>query len=360
MKESGKGMQIPWSIPNINEDDVEYVKSVLDTGWFSMGKEVKKFEENMASYVNRKYGIAVNNGTSALELALRSLNIGFDDEVIVPALSFMATASAVSMIGAKPVFVDVDRYLTIDTSKIEEKITEKTKAIVSVDLCGGPCDYGRLTETCDKYSLNLIVDGAQSLGSRYNKKTCHQYGILSTISFHAAKVITTVEGGMIFTDDHELNSKLRAMRSHGEASVKYRHEYLGGNYRMTDIAAAFGNGQMKRIDKLLENRQRQVDFYKERLEGVKSLTIRKGCISGNFMFLVFVDDNVKLGDRLRECGIDTRIIYPLPIPHQPAYNKDGSYPMAEWSSKHSLSLPLYDKLTDEQIEYICSKLGVNR
>jgi len=351
-------MKIPWAVPGIKKEDIIYVKKILDSGWYTMGGEVKKLEKMMKRYSGRKHAIAVNNGTSALEVMLRTLNIGMGDEVIVPALSFVATATAVSLTGGKPVFVDVNKDITINPDKIDDAITDKTKALIAVDFAGNPCDYDRLINKCKKNNIHLLVDGAHSLGSKFKDKSCLFYGLMSTTSFHAAKIFTTVEGGMVFTDNDDLAKKAKAIRSHGELDRRYIHEYLGGNFRMTDIAAGFGIKQMERYKITLKNRAKKVEYYKKLLSGkIDYLDIKnKDRTCNNFLFLVFDEKREKLADFLKNKGIDTRKLYPLTIPQQPIYNKKKSYPISEKICKTSLSLPLYDEMSKKQIEYVCKKV----
>jgi len=353
-----KGKVIPWAVPDIQKEDIEYVKNVLDSGWYTMGEKVKLFEEKLADYVGREHAIAVNNGTSALQVLLMTMGIGPGDEVIVPALSYIASATSISLVGAKPVFVDVDNFMTIDSNGItDEIITSKTKAVMAVDLTGSPCDYDSLLKKCDEYGLPLIVDGAQSLGSTYKTKQCLSYGLMSTTSFHAAKILTTVEGGMVFTDDDKLAEKARSIRGQGETDVKYIHRYLGGNYRMTDVSASFGIKQAERYDETLRNRAKKVAYYKKLLDGIVDfLDIRKEGTTCNFMFPIFHERRDEIADFLGASGIETRKVYPKTIPQQPVYNIKKEYPVAEWFCKNTLSLPLYGGLRFEEIKYICDKI----
>ncbi|MBS3078838.1 DegT/DnrJ/EryC1/StrS family aminotransferase [Candidatus Pacearchaeota archaeon] len=349
-------MKIPWAIPNIIEEDKNFAKDIIDSGWYGMGNIVELFEKNMAKYIGVKHAIAVNNGTSAIEVLLRALNIGEGDEVIVPAYSYIATASAVNLIGAQPLFVDVDETMTINPEEIDKVITNRTKAIMCVDLTGNPCDYSKLLEKSKIYNVPLIVDGAQSLGSKYNNKSCLSYGIASTTSFHAAKILTTIEGGMIFTNDFELMKTIKKIRNQGEGENKYLHEILGGNYRMTDVAAAFGIKQLERIEKTLKKREEKVDYYKKLLNGhVKYLDVKNN-YSSYFIFPVFIKDRDKLYEFLKNNGIETRKIYPRTIPKQPLYKNRENFPVAEKFCRETLSLPLYDKISFEEIEYVCNKI----
>lgn len=350
-------MNIPWAIPNISAEDVDYVKTVLDSGWYTMGKNVKQLESSLSSFVGRKQGVAVTNGTVALEVILRSLNIGHDDEVIVPAVSYIASATSVSLVGATPVFVDVDQHMTLDVQQLQQVMTKKTKAVMAVDLTGSPCEYDMLTRFCNEHDLHLIVDGAQSLGSTYKGQSCLSYGTVSSTSFHAAKILTTVEGGMIFTDDQDLADTLRIIRNQGESCEKYIHTHLGGNYRMTDVTAAFAIKQLERFDATLAHRKKQVDKYVKELQDVVAfLPIRDQAISCFFIFLVLSSKREAMAQFLKKNGVDTRKIYPRTIPQQPLYHQNKSYPVAERFCEQALSLPLYATLSYEEIQYVCEKI----
>jgi len=350
-------MNVPWAIPNITAEDIEYVKSVLDTGWYTMGKNVKHVETSLATLVGRRFGIAVTNGTAALEVVLRALDIGHGDEVIVPAVSYIASANTVSLVGAIPVFADVDAHMTLNPQQVEQMITSKTKAVMAVDLTGSPCDYDHLSSLCDQKDVVLLVDGAQSLGSQYHGRSCLSYGLASSTSFHAAKILTTVEGGMIFTDDKRFAEKIQVIRNQGESQEKYIHHILGGNYRMTDVTAAFAVKQLDRFDATLRHRQQQVHHYKKELQGIVDfLPVRKDSVSCNFIFLIFVDRRDELAVFLKEHGVDTRKIYPRTIPQQPLYNQQQSFPVAERFCQRSLSLPLYATLSFDEIHYVCEKV----
>jgi perosamine synthetase len=344
---------IRWAEPNITQEDIDYVKEVLDSGWFSMGNQVKLLEEKMKNITQRKYAFAVNNGTSALTVALRSLGIGIGDEVIVPALSYIATATAVNLVGAKPVFADVNKRMTLDPQEIDRAITIKTKAIISVDFGGNPCYHDLIKERADAYKISVLHDGAQSIGAMHKDKPCLSYGNISTTSFHAAKQITTVEGGMIFTDNKDVADKLIMIRGQGEGKTKYVHEILGGNYRMTDVLASLAIKQMDRIVAYLHNRYSIVVFYKQLLKDVVDYVDIDG--QGNFMFVILSDKRDEIAEHLRKNNVETRA-YRMTIPQQPIYNIKTSYPVAEDFAKRMLSLPLHHKLRYEDLEFITNKI----
>ena len=351
-------VKIPWSIPNIEKNEIQAIQKVLDSGWFSMGPEVKKFEKKTASFLGIGYAIAVNTGTSALDVALKCLNVKKEDEIIIPALTYIATGNVVLYNGAKPIFVDIDDTLNIDPKLIEEKITEKTRAIINIDLGGNPSNYDELQKISKKFDIPLVVDGAQSFGSEYNGTKCCTHGLINTTSFHAAKVLTTVEGGMIFTNDKELFQKAQSIRNQGEKS-KYIHQYLGNNYRMMDIVAAMGCSQIDGINQTLKKRKKIVQYYKENLKNVEFPRELPNTFNSNFFFLILSDNRDELNKYLNQNGIDTRITYPMPINEQPVFKKFSNeiFLVAKEISNKVISLPVHQKLTKEQQDFIVKKIN---
>ncbi len=351
-------MKIPWSVPNIQEEEKESVKRVLKSGWFSMGKEVKKFEGKAASYLGIDYAIAVNNGTSALDVALKCIGIKKGEEVIIPALTYIATGNAVIYNNGKPIFVDVDHTFNIDTSRIEEKITDKTKAIINIDLGGNVSNYKELIRISREYNVPLVVDGAQSFGSEYHGEKCCTHGLINTTSFHVAKILTTIEGGMVFTENRELFSKAQAIRNQGETS-KYYHSYLGNNYRMMDLVAAIGNSQMDRFDETLNKRRSKAEYYKMNLKNVDFPQELSNTVSCYFFFLILVENRDKLNKHLNENGIETRITYPFPINEQPIFRDFSKevFPVSKEISQKVISLPLHHEISIDEQDYVIKKIN---
>ncbi|MCX6666141.1 MAG: DegT/DnrJ/EryC1/StrS family aminotransferase [Euryarchaeota archaeon] len=351
-------MQIPWAIPNFQKEDKNALLRVIKSNWLSMGNEVKKFEERLSSYLRIKYSIAVNNGTAALDIALKCIGIKNGDEVIIPALTYIATGNAVLYNQGTPVFVDIDDTLNIDTSLIEEKITDKTKAIMNIDLGGNASNYNKLLEIAKRYDIPLVVDGAQSFGSEYYNVKCCSHGLINTTSFHAAKILTTVEGGMIFTNDKKMNMLARTIRNQGDVA-KFDHQFLGNNYRMIDLLAAMGNSQMNRFEGTLRKRRKKVDYYRDYLKNVEYPRQLENTINSNFFFLILTKNRDRLNHHLNENGIDTRITYPLPINEQPLFRKYGKevFPMAKKISERVISLPLHQSLTRTEQDYIIKKIN---
>lgn len=345
--------KIPWAVPNYQKEDIDSIKRVLDSGWLSMGDEVKKFEDKVSSYLNIKYAVAVNNGTSALDIACKCLDIGYRDEVIIPAFTYIATGNTVVYNHGTPVFVDIDDTLNIDTSLIEEKITDRTKAIMNIDFGGNVSNYSELKRISKQYKIPLIVDGAQSFGCEYYNKKCCTHGLINTTSFHAAKIITTVEGGMVFTDDEKLFNKAQIIRNQGQTS-RYIHDYLGNNYRMIDIIAAMGTSQIARFEKTLKERKEKAQYYKENLENVEYPKELEQTKNSYFLFIILTKERDKLKEYLNKNGIETRINFPTPVNEQATLKKYSNelFPKSKEASKKVLSLPIYHDLKQEQQDYI--------
>ena len=323
-------MKVPWSIPNFQKEDGEAIKEVIESGWFSMGQEAEKFEKNVSSYLGIDYAVAVNTGTAALDVALKCIGIKSSDEVIIPVLTYIATGNAVLYNNGTPVFVDIDDTLNINPALIEEKISDKTKAIVNIDLGGNVSNYSELQRITREHNIPLLVDGAQSLGSTYHEEKCCTHGIINTTSFHSAKILTTIEGGMVFTNEKNLYEKAKSIRNQGESS-KYIHSYLGHNYRMTDLVAAIGNKQIERFDETLKIRREKVNYYKEKLENVDFIRELPNTMNNYFFFLILSEKRDNLNNYLNENGIETRITYPMPINEQEVFKKYSNevFPMAK-------------------------------
>ena len=241
-------IRIPVSRPTLGREEAEAVARVMETGMIAQGERVAEFERSFASYCGVKHAIATSNGTTALHAALLAAGIGAGDEVIVPSFTFIASATSVSMCGASPVFADVDdRTFTLEASSVEALVTPRTKAVVGVHLFGQPFDIPALSALCREHDLFLIEDAAQAHGSTHRGKMVGSFGYLGCFSFYATKNMTTGEGGMVTTDDPELADRVRLLINHGQKE-KYLHTTLGYNYRMTDMAAAIGLVQLKRLD----------------------------------------------------------------------------------------------------------------
>jgi perosamine synthetase len=353
---------IPWARPAIDEAEMREVVACMSSGWLSCGPRVERFEREMASRAGRKYGVAVSNGTAALDLALRVVGVSRGDEVVVPALSYVATASAVTIQGAEPIFADVDRRnFGLDPNDAERCITRRTAAIICTDHGGNPCDYARLTALAAKNRLPLILDGAQSIGAALGGKPALSYGLVSTTSFHAAKTMTTVEGGMVFTDDEALARRMRIIRSQGEdPQRKYVHIELGHNFRMTELQAAIGLAQLSKLDALLADRQALARRYRSEFAPL-GLATPPGIAGGRnsyFLFSLLVPQRDAIAARLKERGVETRICYPLPLYAQPIFQDGGHQmcPVTEEICAGILNPPMFYGLSANQQRRVALEL----
>lgn len=355
--------KIPWARPCVGDEELNEVVATMKSGWLSQGPRVERFEQEMARRAGRKFAIAVNNGTAALDLAVRVVGVLPGDEVIVPALSYLATASVLVIQGARPVFVDVDpRNLGLDPALAAQHITPRTRAILCTDHGGNPCDFEKLTALASRHQIPLVLDGAQSLGSFFAGRPTLSFGLVSTTSFHAAKTMTTVEGGMLFTDDAQIARRLRIMRSQGEdPDRKYFHVELGHNFRMTELQAAIGLAQLGKLDAFLADRRAAAmryttDFAPLGLGNPPGLPYSH---NSHFLYTILVPQRDKVAMRLRERGIETRSCYPLPLYDQPVFRhlKAQRCPVTEQVAATILNPPMFYGLTEQQQKRIASELS---
>lgn len=351
---------VPWSQPLIGEAEQEAAIRVIRSGWMAQGKETAAFEEEIAQICEAKHAVVVNNGTSALITALLASGIGKGDEVLVPTFTFIATVNAVMAVGAQPVLVDCDpQTFNVTADLLKSKITRKTKAILFVDVYGMPCDIESIQDLAKLYDLTLIEDAAEAIGARYRGRPVGSYPHLTVLSFHMAKLVSTVEGGAVLTGDDQLASSLRQIRNQGQGG-KYHYVTLGYNFRMTDIQAAIGREQLRRLPAILEHRQRLINEYKVGLEGfVQFQEIPEDVnVHPHMIFAVLLRDR-KMRDRvnryLNDHGIDTRICW-VPAQEQPYHREiflpQGTFPASETIAERNLSLPLGNALTREDVQYV--------
>jgi perosamine synthetase len=363
-------IKIPWSNPSIDYQEKKNVLHCFKINRFTQSVKVEKFEKKISKFVGSKYAVAVSNGTVALDLAYKALDLKKNDEVIVPSISYISTATAVSYQGAIPVFVDVDINTgCIDSSTIEKAITKKTKAISFIDYGGIPADYEKINRISKKYKIPIVLDAAQSLGAKHNKLPLGSGGLISTMSFHMAKIITTVEGGAIFTNKKKIYNKLKILRNIGEPkNKKYQHVLLGTNARMTDIQAGFGLSQMNKINKILKERKRVANTYDMMFANNKLITklnpIKPGDNVSNFFYPILINNRDKVAHQLlKKYGIDTRVCYPKPIYQQAIYKKKilkyKKFPClnAEKICKKILNLPIFPDLKKSEILYVVKCLN---
>jgi perosamine synthetase len=364
--------KINLSRPDITGVEIKKVTEVLKTPHISRGPVVKKFEEAFAEYIGTKYAVAVNSGTSALHLIIRSLGIGENDEVITTPFSFIASANCILYEKAKPVFVDIDpSTLNIDVNQIENKITEKTKAILAVDVFGYPASWDKLTQIADKYNLKLIEDSCEALGTAFKNTKTGNFGNAAAFGFYPNKQITTGEGGIITTNDDDIAEKCYQMRNHGRANNGnwLDQEILGYNYRISDINCAMGLAQLQRIKEIINKREKIAELYNNRVSDFPDINIP--CSTDDikrswFVYVITLKNNYTryhrdniievMGKRGIECGN-----YFTPIHLQPFYVKlfnyrSGDFPVTEAISQRTIALPFYNRLKKQEINYIVTNL----
>ena len=359
---------IPVNEPLLNGNEKKYLCECIDTGWISSeGPFVKKFEQKMSASVNRKYGIAVSNGTAAVEVACQALGITKDDEVIMPTFTIISCAMAVTKLGAVPVLIDSDiNNWNMIVDDIEAKITEKTKAIMIVHLYGLPINVDKVLKLAKKYNLKVIEDAAEMHGQTYNGKPCGSFGDISTFSFYPNKHVTTGEGGMVVTDDEILAERCRTLRNLCfRKDIRYVHDEISDNYRFTNLQAAVGLAQLERLDEFVQIKRDMGKFYTEKLQGVRGiqLPIEKTSYADNIYCLygIVLKNEVEIDNReiqklLANEGIGTRTFFWC-IHEQPVYKKMGlfngeQYKNAEYLARKGFYIPSGLALTKEQMSKV--------
>ena len=346
---------IPIAKPMIEEKEIKAVEEVLISGILIQGPKVREFEEEFAEYVGVEYAVATNSGTSALHTVLASQGIRKGDEVITTTFSFISTASCILMQGAKPVFCDIyQKTYNINPDEIEKRITDRTKAVIAVHLYGQPCDMKRVMEICADHDLALIEDACQAHGAEYEGKKVGSFG-MGCFSFYPTKNMTTGEGGMITTNNDKVAKTVRMIRDHGQKE-RYLHAMLGYNYRMTDIAAAIGLAQLKRLDCFNEQRISNAMYYNGKLDNE---SIQKPFIAENVKH-VFHQYTIRVKERdrfiayLKANGVGYGIYYQIPIHKQLIFSKYNklTLPEAERACEEVVSIPVLPALSKEELEYV--------
>jgi perosamine synthetase len=356
---------IPISQPSITQKEIDYVTDAVTSGWVSsLGKYIDSFEETFASYCGTKYAIATSNGTTALHLALVALGIENGDEVIVPDLTFVATANAVKYIGAKVVTVDIDEEsLCISPQAIENAITAKTKAIIPVHLYGHPANMDEINKLAQKYNLVVVEDAAEAHGAEVNGKKVGGLGKVGVFSFYGNKIITSGEGGMITTNDESLYQRMKYLRDHAMSKEKrYWHTEVGFNYRMTNLQAALGFAQLERIDEILDKKKQVFGWYQDILKNITGIRLnQQASWAKNVYWLVCLevdgcteDQRDKLILKLKSKGIDSRPYF-YPLSDMPIYECSDT-PVCHKVYQRGLNLPSYFDITKTQVEQVCNAL----
>ncbi|MDD3140606.1 MAG: DegT/DnrJ/EryC1/StrS family aminotransferase [Lachnospiraceae bacterium] len=337
---------------------------VYDRAWYIDGEEKKAFEEEFASYCGTKYCVGVGNGLEAIRLILQGMHIGNGDEVIVPSSTFIATALAVTYVGAIPVFVEpVSEYYTIDPARVEEKITTKTKAIIAVHLYGQCCDMDAINKIAKKYNLKVIEDSAQSHGSVYKGRKAGSLSDAAAFSFYPGKNLGALgDAGAVTTNDKLLADEIRALSNYG-SDYKYHHIYKGTNSRLDEMQAAFLSVKLKNLDKWNDWRKKAANRYLEQIHNDDIILpkIAFGCEPVWHIFATRTERRDEFEKYLNDKGIGTTIHYPIAIYLQKAYEdlhiKKGTYPIAETIAAQELSLPMFYGISDEQIDYVCEMVN---
>jgi len=358
---------IPVNEPLLNGNEKKYLNECIDTEWISSeGPFIKKFEEDFASKLGRKYAIAVSNGTAALDASIAALDISSGDEVILPSFTIISCINQIIRVGATPVLVDSDPVTwNMNVEQVETKITDKTKAIMVVHTYGLPVDLQPIIALSEKYGINIIEDAAEMHGQTYNDQPCGSFGNISTFSFYPNKHITTGEGGMIVTDEKKIAERCRSLRNLCfKPDRRFIHEELGWNMRMSNLQAAVGLAQLERLDEFVERKRNMGKLYTELLADLKrlQLPLAQTSYARNIYWvygLVLKDtipfDAVEAMSRLSNHGIGCRPFF-WPMHQQPVFHKMGlfhgeHYPVAERLSRRGFYIPSGLKLTKEQINH---------
>lgn len=369
-------MRVEFYRHSVDETDIANVASAMRGLFLTTGQWVEKFEKDLASFTGRRRAVGVSSGTAALHLALVSLGIGVGDEVITTPMSFVATANAICMTGARPVFVDVESDSgNIDVRCVQSALTPRTRAILPVHLYGLMCDMRALAGIAAKHGLRIVEDAAHALEARRDGVRPGDLASAAMLSFYATKSITSGEGGAVITDDESLASRLKSIRLHGlskSASERYAGRYehydmedFGWKYNMSNIQAAMLEGQLPRVADMRDSRERICRAYEERFAGTAGIAMPRvpdGAVSGRHLFTVWVDPGRRdaILARLAAKGVGAAVNY-MPIHLMKYYRdtfglKEGQYPVAERIGASTISLPLYPKLTGDEVEYVAESV----
>lgn len=371
-------MKIPLAKPDISDKEINAVVEVLKTPYLSLGPKLIEFEEKIKEFTGVKYAVAVNSGTSALHLIIKSLGIKDGDEVITTPFSFIASSNCILFERAKPIFVDIEEETyNINTNLIEEKISDKTKAILAVDVFGYPADWFNLEKIAKKYNLFLIEDSAESFGSEYNGKKCGSFGDAGIFAFYPNKQITTGEGGVILTNNEDIYKLSKSYRNQGrgEGEEWLEHVRLGYNFRISDINCALGIAQLERIEEIFKKRRIVFEIYNYYLKDIEEIIIPKEKENVKvswFVFVIRIIDKFNRDHRdflikfLNENGVESKNYFP-PIHLQKFYRekfgyKRGDYPITEKISDRTLAIPFFNNLKEEEIKYVVDilKKGISK
>jgi UDP-4-amino-4,6-dideoxy-N-acetyl-beta-L-altrosamine transaminase len=370
---------IPYGTQWIDEDDINEVVSVLKSDWITTGPKIKEFEDSLCFYIGCRYCVAVNSGTSALDIAVQSLGLPEGGEVITTAFTFVATSNAIIYNGLKPVFADIcsDTY-NIDPEDIRRKITKDTKAIIYVDYAGQPCDIKAIRDIADEFDLYLIEDACHAIGAEYDGKKVGNFADLTIFSFHPVKHITTGEGGAVATENEVLHKRLSVLRSHGidkdaqdrdgpNASWAYDMKYLGRNYRITDFQAALGISQLKKLDMFIDKRNELASRYNEFLGDANAVTlpfVKDNVRHAWHLYTILLDKSINRDEffkYMRNANIGVNLHY-IPVYRHSYYVENygfdsQEFPVTEDVFKRIITLPLFPRMSEQQVEYVITSIS---
>ncbi|MDP3883024.1 MAG: UDP-4-amino-4,6-dideoxy-N-acetyl-beta-L-altrosamine transaminase [Candidatus Staskawiczbacteria bacterium] len=359
---------IPYSRQWLDSKDIKEVVKVLKSDWITQGPKIEEFEKAVAKFCGAKYGVAFSSGTAALWSAFRAAGIKEGDEVITTPLTFVATSNTIALLGAKPVFVDVCLdTLNIDPALIQKKITSRTKAIATVDFAGVPCDYDRILKIAKQNKLFLIEDACHAFGTIYKNRKIGSFADMTIVTFHPVKHITTGEGGVVLTNNKNFYEKLKILRIHGvvkkpeKGKWYYEVEEPSFNFRITDFQCALGLSQLKKIDKFLKRRREIVAKYNESFKNIEGIILppeKDYKKIARYIYPIQVKKEIrkKMFEELQKHGIGTQVHY-MPLHMHPFYQKKfgykkGDFPMAERYYEGAITIPLYPKMTNREVEFV--------
>lgn len=370
-------MKIPFHRPYITDEEIKEVVDSIRSGWLTMGPKTQSFEEEFRKYIGSKEAVTVNSCTAALHLALKAIGIKEGDEVIIPTMTFAATAEVVIYLGAIPVLVDIDREThNISVERIEKAITSRTKAIIPVHFGGQPCDMDEILEIAKKYNLHVVEDAAHALPAWYRDKKIGVIGSLTCFSFYATKTLTTGEGGMITTENPEWAERIRTLRLHGISRDAWKRYTAAGSwfyevveagykYNMTDIQAALGLPQLRRLEWMWQKRVQIAERYTRSFKDEELITIpflKSDRISSWHLYVIRLNlealkiDRTSFIEALKKRGIGTSVHF-IPLHRHPYYREKFNYnpeefPAAEWIYKRCISLPIYPSMTIDEVDFV--------
>ena len=370
---------LPYGTQWIDDDDISEVVKVLRSDWITTGPKIKEFEDALCSYIGCRYCMVVNSGTSALDIAVQSLELPKGSEVITTPFTFVATSNAIIYNDLKPMFADIcSDTFNIDPEDVRRKIKKDTKAIIYVDYAGQPCDIKALRDIADEFDLYLIEDACHAIGAEYEGRKVGNFADLTIFSFHPVKHMTTGEGGAVTTDDEELYKRLSLLRSHGidkdaqdrygpDASWAYDMKYLGRNYRITDFQAALGISQLKKLDIFIDKRNELASRYNELLGDVDIVTLpvtKDNVRHAWHLYTILLDKSIDRDEffkYMRNANIGVNLHY-IPVYRHSYYVNNfyfepEEFPVTEDVFKRIITLPLYPKMELEQLEYVVEKIN---